>query len=70
MSVVGCWGIALPSTRFRLPVDISLAPGELLAIAANEFVVREAYGSDNVVGDFEFNFGNAGDVVLPFRLRR
>ena len=52
--------------RYRLPVDISLAPGELLVIAANEFVVREAYGIDNVVGDFEFNLGNGGDAVHLF----
>ena len=52
--------------RYRLPVDISLAPGELLVIAANEFVVREDYGIDNVVGDFEFNLGNGGDSIQLF----
>ena len=52
--------------RYRLPVDISLASGEILVIAGNEFVVREDYGIDNVVGDFEFNFGNCGDSVQLF----
>jgi hypothetical protein len=59
-------GDSNPQHRFRLPVDLSLAPGGRLTIAANEFVVREQYGIENVVGDFDFNLGNAGDTVALF----
>lgn len=55
-----------PAHRFRLPADILLAPGGRLVIAANELVVKEEYGVFNVVGDLDFNFGNAGDSVSLF----
>lgn len=55
-----------PTHRFRFPVDLILAPGERLVVASNEFVVRELYGIENVVGDVVFNFSNGGDTVSVY----
>jgi hypothetical protein len=55
-----------PDHRFRLPVDLMLPPGGFLVVAANEFVVKEHYGIQVVVGDFEFNFSNSGDTLSLF----
>ena len=66
------WSLIDSSTNraFVFENDTTLAPGEFLVVAGNDWSVKRHYGIKNVVGPFAFRLANDGETVSLYDRNR